>query len=96
MTRYLSLINYTDQGVQDVKGSITRADHFKSLVEASGGRVAAIYWAVGDADGAVIFEVPDEQTGAAVLLKLADQGFVRTKTLRIYDEAEFASILAKV
>ncbi len=96
MTRYLSMITYTDRGLQEVKGSIARAKEFRSLVETAGGQVDAIYWAVGETDGAVIFQVPDEQAGAAVLMKLADQGFVRTKTLRIYDESEFEAILANV
>lgn len=96
MPRYLSQISYTDRGIQEVKGSIERANQFRSLVEAAGGRVEAIYWAIGDTDGAVIFDAPDEKTAAALLLKLADQGFVRTETLRVYDEKEFESILADV
>ena len=96
MTRYLSLISYTDHGIREVKDSVNRAHAFQSLVEAAGGRVNATFWAVGEKDGAIIFEVPDEDTGAQMLLKLADQGFVRTQTMRVYDEPEFAAILAGV
>lgn len=96
MPRYLSLISFTDQGIRAVDESIDRAEHFKSTVAEAGGQVEAIYWAVGDADGAVIFQAPDEATGAKLLLKLGHDGFVRTKTLRVYDSAEFQTIVSSV
>lgn len=96
MPRYLSLINFTDQGIRAVDESLNRAEHFKTSVAEAGGKVEAIYWAVGDADGAVIFDAPDEATGAKLLLKLGQDGFVRTNTLRVYDSAEFKAIVSSV
>lgn len=96
MTRYLSLINFTDHGVQDVNHSIERASSFGKQVEAAGGKLLSQYWSVGDADGCVLFEAPDEQTGAALLLGLAKEGNVRTRTMRLYGTQEFQQILAKV
>ncbi|MGI9456078.1 MAG: GYD domain-containing protein [Aeoliella sp.] len=43
-----------------------------------------------------MFEAPDEQTGAALLLKLSAAGFVRTQTLRVYDADEFQQVLEKM
>ncbi len=96
MPSYLSLINFTDQGIRDVKDSMHRAGEFRSTVEAAGGTVHNIYWALGEADGAVIFDAPDEDTAAALLLHLVRDGYVRTRTLQIYDSKEFEKILAKV
>ena len=79
MIRYLSLVSFTDQGVRNVDHSIQRASSFGQSVEAAGGKLLSQYWAVGDADGCVIFEVPDEQTGATLLLALAKDGNVRTR-----------------
>jgi uncharacterized protein with GYD domain len=65
-------------------------------VEKAGGRVIALYWAVGAFDGFVIFEAPSEASAAALLLTLGHAGNVRMQTLRLYDEEEFAPILGTV
>jgi uncharacterized protein with GYD domain len=96
MTRYLALINFTDQGVRDVGHSIQRASSFGEAVEAAGGKLLSLYWSVGEADGCVAFEAPDEQTGAALLLRLARDGNVRTRTMRLYDTQEFQKVVAKL
>ena len=96
MTRYLTLINFTDQGLRDVGHSIQRASSFGEAVKAAGGKLHSQYWAVGDADGCVVFETPDEQTGAALLLGLAKEGNVRTRTMLLYDTQEFQQVLGKV
>lgn len=94
MTRFLSLLSFTEQGIRDVKQTIERANNFRKAVEAAGGRVLSQYWATGDADGCIVFEAPDDATATSLLLTLAQQGNVRTRTLTVYDEKEFAKILA--
>lgn len=96
MTRYLSLLNFTEQGLQNVQQSSERARQFRTSVEAAGGKVISQYWAIGEADGCIVFEVPNEETAAALLLKLGKLGNVRTRSLRVFDDAEFARITAKV
>ena len=95
MFRYLTLVNFTDQGVRNVNDSIQRASSFGQSVEAAGGKLLSQYWAVGEADGCVVFEVPDEQSGASLLLALAKDGNVRTSTMRVYDTQEFQQVLSK-
>ena len=94
MTRYLSLLTFTEKGVHDIGQTRQRAAQFRSSVEQAGGSVVFQYWAVGEADGCLVFEVPDEEKGASLLLKLAGLGNVRTRTMRVYDETEFARIVA--
>ena len=65
------------------------------MVEAAGGKVLSQYWALGDFDGCIIFESPDDTTGTALLLTLGRLGNVRTHTLSIYNEQEFSKLLAK-
>jgi uncharacterized protein with GYD domain len=89
------LLTFTDQGIRNVKQSIQRADEFRKLVDAAGGKVVLQYWLVGEADGCVVFEAPDDQVASALLLSLGQQGNVRTRTLRVYEPKEFEKILAK-
>jgi uncharacterized protein with GYD domain len=95
MARFLSLLNFTDQGIRNVKQTIQRADEFRKSIDAAGGKVVAQYWLVGEADGCIVFETPDDQVASALLLSLGQKGNVRTRTLRVFDAKEFEKILAK-
>lgn len=96
MPSYLSLVNFTDEGVRDVKDSIQRASGFRSAVEGAGGTVKEVYWGIGEADGAVIFDAPSEETAMSLLLHLTRSGFVRTRTMRLFSADEFENILTGV
>ena len=93
MVRYLSLISFTDKGIRDVSKSLQRAADFRSAVESKGGQVLNQYWALGNVDGCVMFESPDDATAAALLLKLGKEDNVRTSTIRVFDAEEFSSIV---
>lgn len=95
MVRYLTLIQLTDKGVREIQNSADRASAFAAEVKGAGGNVEGQYWAVGQYDGAVVFTVPDEDTAASLLLKLAKEGFVRTCSQRLFDASEFQAILAR-
>lgn len=94
MTRYLTLLRFTEQGLRNVHESEKRAAEFRDAVAAAGGSVHAQYWTVGDYDGCVVFEVPQEHAAAALLLKLGQKGNVRTQSIRLFDGKEFAAIIA--
>lgn len=97
MARYLALVNFTDQGIRDIKDSVHRAGVFRAAVEAAGGKVAGLYWALGAFDGAVLFETPDDATTVALMLSLGREGYVRTQTLRLLEADEFTQkVLTKV
>ena len=93
MIRYLTLVQFTDQGARDIEKSLDRASEFGKSVSDVGGKLISQTWTVGQFDGCVIFEAPDETIGAALLVKLAKDGNVRTQTLRCYDNQEFSDIV---
>lgn len=94
MTRCLALLTFTEQGLRHVQQSPKRAADFRASVEKVGGKVLAQYWAMGEADGCVVFEAPDDETTGALLLALTQAGNVRTRTLRVYNEQEFSPMVA--
>jgi len=96
MTRYLALLTFTEQGLRNVQQSPQRAAAFRASVEKSGGKVLAQYWMLGEADGCMVFEAPDEESAGSLLLALAQMGNVRTSTLRLYDEHEFGRMVAGI
>jgi uncharacterized protein with GYD domain len=96
MIRYLTMLRFTDQGAQNVDKSVQRASDFGKSVSDAGGKLILQVWTVGQYDGCVVFEVPDETVGSALLFKLAKNGNVRTQTMRCYDNQEFETVLKAV
>ncbi len=95
MVRYLTLIQFTEEGIRHAEDSVQRAQRFAEHVRTAGGNVVGQYWAIGQYDGAVIFEAPDDEVGAGLLLHLAQEGFVKTNTLRVYESSQFLRALER-
>lgn len=95
MTTYVSLINWTDQGIRNYRDTTQRAADFTKLVESSGGHVRELLWTVGEHDMICVVDFPDEETGVAALLQVGSAGNVRSKTMRAFDSEEMAGIIRR-
>jgi len=93
MVTFIALLDYTDQGIRQIRDSPHRADRFNQRVEAAGARVVAQYWTLGSHDGVLILEAPSDEVAASVLLELGAAGNVRTTTLRAFDWAEAQGLI---
>ncbi|MEW8114263.1 MAG: GYD domain-containing protein [Candidatus Thiodiazotropha endolucinida] len=80
---HITLVNFTDQGIRNVKESPDRYEAFKVLAEQMGLTVVGVYYTIGHYDMVVILEGSDEATTAA-LLKVGSLGNIRTETMRAY------------
>jgi uncharacterized protein with GYD domain len=96
MPRYVVLVNWTDQGVRNVKQTLQRTDSGGELAEKHGLTLEQAYWTVGPYDMITIFEAPDDEALSAHLLEIGSLGNVRTTTLRAYDEEEMSRILQRL
>lgn len=96
MTTYISLISLTHRGEEDIQHSVDRANAFREEAEKAGARVTGIYWTLGNYDGVLIFEAPDQETATTLMLSLGSKGAVRTQTLTAFDSGKMHSILANV
>ena len=95
MATFISLINFTEQGIRNVKGSPERYGAFKSSCEKLGVTVKSMFYTVGHYDIVVVLEGSDEAVTGA-LLNVASLGNVRTETLRGYSLEEMKKILGSV
>jgi uncharacterized protein with GYD domain len=93
MTTYVSLINWTDQGIRNFHDTTDRAAEFSKNIENSGGRVRELLWTVGEYDMVCIADYPDEETGVAALLKVGSLGNIRSSTLRGFGGDEMSRII---
>jgi uncharacterized protein with GYD domain len=94
MAKYVSLINWTDQGIKSFKETTARAADAATAFEKAGGKLA-VYWTIGSYDIVAIAEAPDDETATAILLQLGSLGNVRTQTMRAFDTEEMSGIIAK-
>jgi uncharacterized protein with GYD domain len=95
MPSYITLMNWTDQGVKSFRESVDRADAAEVVLSPAGITFKDIYWTVGAYDLVATFEAPDEETLAAALLALAAQGNLRTTTMRAFTAEEMRGVIAK-
>ncbi len=95
MPRYVVLYNFTDQGLKNIKETVSRAAQVRKANEARGFKVIGTYWTQGQYDIVSIVEAPDEESMLAGLFNIAETGNVHSTTLRAFDESEMASALAK-
>jgi uncharacterized protein with GYD domain len=96
MPTYISLLNWTDQGIRNVRETVQRYERSQQMQEKHGVRLQQIYWTVGPHDLIAIAEAPDEQSITAFFLELASAGNLRTTTLRAYDRGEMSGILERL
>jgi uncharacterized protein with GYD domain len=94
MPAYIILVNFTDQGIHNVKDTVKRARGVEQALKAVGGRKIGIWWTMGQYDMAFIAEGPDDETAMRVVLGVAMQGNVRTTTLKAFSEEEMEHIVA--
>jgi uncharacterized protein with GYD domain len=93
---YIVLVNWTEQGIRNVKQTIERTDSGAELAEKHGLNFEQAYWTVGAYDMVTIFKAPDDEAMSAHLLEIGSLGNVRTTTLRAYEEEEMSGILQRL
>jgi uncharacterized protein with GYD domain len=95
MATYLALLQYTDQGIHDVKDTIKRAAAAKEAAAKMGVKLNELFWMLGHYDLAILAEAPDDETMTALMLKLGSLGNVKSQTLRAFRSNEMEAILKK-
>jgi uncharacterized protein with GYD domain len=96
MATYIALVNFTDQGVRQVRQTTERA---KALINAAanlGIKIKDIYWTLGAFDAVFMADAPDEDAVMAFAASMGSLGNIRTQTMRAFTATEMAKILEKV
>jgi len=96
MATYIGLIQFTDQGIRNVKDTVKRGDAAIAEAEKMGMKVVEEFWTMGAYDAVVLFEAPDDETMSAFMLKIGSLGNVKSHTMRAFNRTEMEKILAKI
>ena len=96
MPAYVTLINWTDQGVKTAKDTVDRFEAARDQMQELGVTFTNIWWTVGLYDIVAVLEAPDEQTATAGLLAVAAGGNIRTTTMHAFTPDEMRSIIERI
>jgi len=93
MPTYISLWNFTDEGIRNIKEARQRAQGTREHAEQLGVKFTA-YMTMGPYDIVGLIEAPDDETLARLMLSIGARGTVRTTTMRAFTTEEGERILA--
>jgi len=96
MSKYILLMNWTDQGIKNVKESPNRLDAAREAAKKFGCEMHDFSMTIGPYDGLVHVEAPDDEALAEFVLSLGSGGDVRTTTLKAFSEDAFRRIIGAV
>lgn len=94
MPTYITLVNYTQKGIENVKESPARLDRVKNAMKVAGGECKAFYLTLGHYDMVVISEAPNDEAYATTMLAIGSAGAVRSETLKAFTEDEYRKIIS--
>jgi len=95
MPTYISLVQFTDKGIQAAKETTQRVTDWAAKVKPMGVSIKDMYWTLGHYDQVCVFEAPNDETAASVLLAADMLGNIRTQTMRAFTSSEMKMILDK-
>lgn len=96
MPHYISLMRWTSQGMAGLPAWRERVEEGERTIEAAGGRLIGVYVTLGRYDVVEIFEAPDDDTAAEILMKLQRHGAEHTETLRGFTREEAEAIIRRI
>ena len=96
MATHIVLINYTDQGIRNVKQIPKRRKAAFAAAEKLGIKVKETYMTMGAFDVVLVADAPSDEAMIAWTLSVGSKGNVRTQTMRAYSGGEMDKIFASI
>jgi uncharacterized protein with GYD domain len=93
MPTYIAMLNWTSQGLQNIKQSPSRLDAARKAFEAAGAKMKDFYMVTGQHDMIAVVDAPDDIALAKAILGLTSQGSITTQTCRAFTEEEYRKIV---
>jgi uncharacterized protein with GYD domain len=94
MPTYITLLRWTNKGLENIKDSPKRLDTARKGFAAMGVTLRDFYMVTGRYDMVIVTEAPDDATLAKATLSVVSSGAVQTETLRAFTEKEYRDIFA--
>lgn len=96
MATYIGLLNYTQEGIANIKESPNRLDVAKKAAKALGAKIKDFYLVMSQYDMVITMEAPDDETVARFVLAVGSGGAIRTQSFRAFTEDEYRQVIASL
>lgn len=96
MAKYILLVNWTEQGIRNIKNSAQRLDAGRELAKQHGCILENFFMTMGAFDNVAVIEARDDEAIAKYVLQLGAQGNLRTVTLKACPEETYRAIIASL
>ena len=96
MATYITLVQFTQQGSQQVKGLPNLVEKNMENFKKAGIELRSWHVTMGQYDIVVVFDAPNDETVAKVALLLGLQGNVRTQSMRAFSLEEFKKVVSSL
>jgi uncharacterized protein with GYD domain len=96
LATYIGLLNYTQEGIANIKESPNRLDVAKKVAKALGAKIKDFYLVMSQYDMVITMEAPDDETVARFVLAVGSGGAIRTQSFRAFTEDEYRQVIASL
>jgi uncharacterized protein with GYD domain len=93
MATYFMFGNYTQQGMDKLRGAPARIDTAREAMSKVGIELKQWFLLMGQHDFVFILEAPSDEAVAKVALAMGSHGNIRTTTARAFSEEDFRKIV---
>jgi uncharacterized protein with GYD domain len=96
MPIYVSLVNFTHEGLKTMKDKgVGRSDMVKRNIESLGGKLVHAYYCLGEYDVVAILEFPNNRAAMKAAVLNASMGHIRIKTMPAVSREEWKTVLSE-
>jgi uncharacterized protein with GYD domain len=96
MATFMLFLQWTEQGVRNVKDFGNRHQSARAAAEKLGGRIVSTYLTTGEYDVVATVDMPNGEAMSQLALSIAASGNARTTTVRAYSVDEFAKLASGI
>jgi uncharacterized protein with GYD domain len=96
MPTFISMLNWTDQGIRSVKDTPKRVQAAREMAKKYGVEIKQIFLTSGEFDILAVLEAPHYDNVAKYAMTAGLQGNVRSRTIRAWTEAEMVKLISEL
>ncbi len=96
MPHYITLMKWTDKGIESIKDFPKRAAALTKRVEQIGGGKVQVFVTMGEYDLVAISEAANDEQAMQAALEVGRAGNARTTTIKAWTLEEASKVVAKI
>jgi len=94
MASYITLLRWTQKGIENVRDGPKRLESARKVFREAGGEIKSFHLVMGRYDAVIVSEAPTADVVAKALLTICSKGNAQTETLCAFPEDEFRKIIS--